>query len=177
MSNNSNDFIVSTGAFSAENMIFNGEETKINIDGYYDLNNDSSLVFSNSIKINILSPFCEWYNYFGLTYTSDSYIKGTINYKTGVKEKSEEFFLEPSKTVNSFYSFTDNCLDNVKANAVYSISFEPLNTESAVMTIYGFSVFNREVPDSSIYVKRRPLDWAKPKKCITPSYMEATYEF
>ncbi len=27
----------------------------------------------------------------------------------------------------------------------------------------------------SIYIKCRPLDWAKEKECITPSYMEATY--
>ncbi|NLX92738.1 MAG: hypothetical protein GXZ02_02540 [Clostridiales bacterium] len=28
---------------------------------------------------------------------------------------------------------------------------------------------------NSIYIKCRPLDWAKPADCITPSYMEATY--
>ena len=29
--------------------------------------------------------------------------------------------------------------------------------------------------DSSLYIKCRPLDWAKPASDITPSYMEATY--
>ncbi len=31
--------------------------------------------------------------------------------------------------------------------------------------------------DSSLYIKCRPLDWAKPAEDITPSYMEATYTF
>lgn len=31
--------------------------------------------------------------------------------------------------------------------------------------------------DSSLYIKCRPLDWAKPAEYITPSYMEATYTF
>ena len=31
------------------------------------------------------------------------------------------------------------------------------------------------INDDDIYIKCRPLDWAKPKEDITPSYMEATY--
>lgn len=33
------------------------------------------------------------------------------------------------------------------------------------------------VTDNSIYIKCRPMDWAKDAASITPSYMEATYEF
>ena len=38
-------------------------------------------------------------------------------------------------------------------------------------------IVDLKINDSLLYVKCRPLDWAKPKECITPSYMEATYEF
>lgn len=289
------DFDVSRGAFSVDKMIFNGEETEISVENALEINSDGVLSFTEPIKIVLGDPFCEWFNYFGLAYSSDSYVKGTIEYKTGVTDKTEEFFLEPSESAKTFYSFIDNYLQKTKADAVYSLSFKPLNTDKASMHIYGFSVFNRavyereifienknyklgvdllwggalsyledlnsdveavsvdgkikvdsnaseryntesvnsnvnlinrndsgrlvqqsyygtasgeyetgefmgnvwsynpvqggnqfndsskivdlKVTDNSIYVKCRPLDWAKTKECITPSYMESTYEF
>lgn len=36
-------------------------------------------------------------------------------------------------------------------------------------------IVDLKITDSSIYIKCRPLDWAKEKEFITPSYMEATY--
>ena len=36
-------------------------------------------------------------------------------------------------------------------------------------------IVDLQITDDSIYVKCRPLDWAKEKEFITPSYMEATY--
>ena len=36
-------------------------------------------------------------------------------------------------------------------------------------------IVDLKITDNSIYIKCRPLDWAKEKEYITPSYMEATY--
>lgn len=36
-------------------------------------------------------------------------------------------------------------------------------------------IVDLKITDNSIYIKCRPLDWAKEKEFITPSYMEATY--
>ena len=36
-------------------------------------------------------------------------------------------------------------------------------------------IVDLRVTDTKIYIKCRPLDWAKEKEYITPSYMEATY--
>lgn len=294
-SENATDFEIGTGGFSSEMMVFNGENSAISVENANSVDADGVVSFDKPIKIVFNDPFCDWFNYFGLSYVSDSYLKGVIEYKTGVADKSEEFFLEPCETEKSFYSFIDNCLEKTKANAVFSLSFELLDTEEASMKICGFSVFNRAVPereiyienenyklgvdllwggalsyledlnsdveavsidgrikvdskaserygtkavnsnvnlinrydagrlvqqsyygigsgkyepgtfmgnvwaynpvqggnqyndsskivdlkitDSSIYIKCRPLDWAKEKECITPSYMEATYEF
>ena len=38
-------------------------------------------------------------------------------------------------------------------------------------------IVDLKVNEDSIYIKCRPLDWAKEKEFITPSYMEATYSF
>ena len=38
-------------------------------------------------------------------------------------------------------------------------------------------IVDLKITDTSVYVKCRPLDWAKKKEFITPSYMEATYSF
>lgn len=36
-------------------------------------------------------------------------------------------------------------------------------------------IVDLKITDNSVYIKCRPLDWAKEKEFITPSYMEATY--
>ena len=38
-------------------------------------------------------------------------------------------------------------------------------------------IVDLRIDETSVYVKCRPLDWAKEKEFITPSYMEATYTF
>ncbi len=149
------DFDVVKGVFSEEKIIFNGTEAEINIENASEVNDEGLITFSQPVKIVFADPFCSWFNYFGLAYTSDSYIKGTLEYKTGVTEKSEEFFLEPAESVNTFYSFIDNCLDKTKADAVYSLSFELLNSEKASMRIHGLSVFNRAVPEREIFIESK----------------------
>ena len=112
---------------------------------------DGVIEISEKATFEFENPERNWFNYYVLTCESDSYLKGEIRYRAGVKEKSEEFFLEPgSKT---FCSFIDNVLDGTKANALFSVSFEPLGTETAKINITGFSVFNREIPDREIYIQ------------------------
>ena len=147
------NFDIPSGAFSADKICFNGEETEISVDENEMICDDGEINLSSSFKINFISPYCSWFNYFGLSYSSDSYLKGTIEYKAGVSDKKEEFFLEPCESPCKFYSFIDNCLDKTKANAVCSLTFEPLNAEFATMKIYGFSVFNREIPEREVYIE------------------------
>lgn len=96
---------------------------------------------------------CGWFNYFGISYKSDAYIKGEITYLFKGEQYAEEFFLEPSDGTKPFYSFIDGVLDKVKSNTLYTLSFIPLNKESAAFELLGIDVFNREVPDKNVYLE------------------------
>lgn len=94
-----------------------------------------------------------FFNYYGISYYSDSYVKGVITYRVGVKEYSEDFFVEPTDENGSvFYSFIDNCLDGVKAKSVKSIKFELLNGNGNFQ-LKGFNVFNREIPKQEVFIE------------------------
>ncbi len=104
-------------------------------------------VFEPKNEINSL------FNYYGISYYSDSYVKGVVTYRIGVKEYSEEFFVEPTDENGSvFYSFIDNCLDGVKAKSVKSIKFELLNGNGNFQ-LKGFNVFNRAIPKQEIFIQ------------------------
>ena len=146
------EFNIKAGEFTSENMMFNGEKCSISTENA-NVGEDGTVNFKERFKIFFDEPYCEWFNYFGVEYLSDSYLKGVIEYKTGVTDKSEEFFLEPSEDKTEFYSFIDNCLEKTKADAVYSLTFIPLDSESATLKIFGLSVFNREIPEREIYIE------------------------
>lgn len=147
------NFEVITGDYSENMIIFNGEKTKTETDGNFRFNNNGTVTFSDKLKITLDNPYCEWFNYFSIAYISDSYLKGVIEYKSGLSAKSEEFFLEPSDNQSVFSSFIDNCLKKQKANAVVSVSFEPLNAENATLKICGVSIFNRAVPEREVFIQ------------------------
>lgn len=115
-----------------------------------------TVTLTEKITINIDETYFTWFNYYGISYSSDSYIKGDLCYRAGVKVKTESFFLEPGENM-TFYSFIDNCLSGTKANALKSVSFEPLDTDSAQLTVKGMSVFNRSIPDDEIYIQGQNL--------------------
>ncbi len=96
---------------------------------------------------------CGWFNYYGIEYSADCYVKATINYSAGVKQKSEDFFLEPSKKKTTFYSFVDDALAGKKGNKINSITFETLTKAKENIKIYGFSVFNREIPEQEVFIQ------------------------
>lgn len=95
----------------------------------------------------------KWFNYYGISYKSDAYMKGNIIYSVWGNEYSEEFFLEPSDGTKPFYSFIDGVLDNVKSNALCRITLEPLDKPQAVFNLLGVGLFNREVPDTNVYIE------------------------
>lgn len=145
------DFKVSTGDFTSKSMMLNGEVSSMKLIGNYDLSENGLIRVRDKVTVEFDDITIDWFNYYGISYASDSHIKGEISYRAGIKDKTEEFFLEPGN--NTFYSFIDNCLSSVKANVLYSVSFEPLENETAEINIYGMSVYNRSVPEQEIYIE------------------------
>ena len=54
------------------------------------------LRLNKKTTLNLDSVKAEWFNYYAIFYRSDSFLKGELCYKIGLKEKTEEFFLEPT---------------------------------------------------------------------------------
>lgn len=137
-------FIKTTDNFEMQNGItLLKETTEIAIS-----KNDSTITVLDLTLNN-----CGWFNYYGIEYSSDCYIKATVHYSAGVKAKTEDFFLEPSKKKITFYSFVDDALAGKKGNKINSITLEPLTKAEENIKIYGFSVFNREIPEQEIFIQ------------------------
>ena len=116
----------------------------------------------NGMIYTIDDPSVSWFNYYGIKYATDCYFKGTICYTTGLEEKTEDFFLEPTcgdifdeepDKGELFYSFIDNCLSGAKANKLNWISFEPLDDEYGAIRIQKVALFNREIPEQEIFIE------------------------
>lgn len=92
------------------------------------------------------------FNYFGIKYSSDAFMKGIITY--GGKEDgiTEEFFLEPAQN-GEFFSLIDGYLEKTKMNKLASLEFYPLDKEEAEFELFGVGLFNREVLDAEIYIE------------------------
>ncbi len=139
------EFVISENGM--ENMVINVSSI------HKTFNDDGSINLEAPVNVNFADSKFEMFNYYGLKYSADAYVKGTLSYKTGSGEASEDFFLEPSDTEKEFYSFIDGCLDGKKAYRLISLKLEALDKEDAKMVIYGFSVFNREIPEQEIFVE------------------------
>lgn len=100
---------------------------------------------------------CDWFNYFGIKYQSDAYVKGEITYVVKEQEHTEEFFLEPCETEAVFHSFIDNCLEKVKAYKLCTLTLAPLDKAEAKIELLGIGLFNREIPDENIFIKNDTL--------------------
>lgn len=148
---NDDCFDIENGNFSQTSIFLNGSDEKIFTDESVIIE-DGILTLDGKKEIALEDITHGWYNYYGIAYSTDAYIKGTLVYRCGAVEKSENFFLEPGEN-KTFYSFIDNMLNGTKANAICSVSFEPLDKETAKIKIDGFSVFNREIPDEDIFIQ------------------------
>lgn len=146
-------FQIITGEPSEASVTLNGEAVSVTTEGDIKIDKNGTVTFADSFIINFDNPIVDWFNYYGIKYTSDAYIKGTLNYRAGVTEKSEDFFLEPSLYGTEFFSFIDNCLENTKANAVLSVELQTLNKDTATFSLLGFSCFNRAVPEREIFIE------------------------
>ena len=93
-----------------------------------------------------------WFNYYGVKYSTEYYFKGTVTYFNGIKEISEDFFLEPAEK-GTFYSFIDGFLAGKKARALCDIRFECLNAPEGELVFYGLSVFNREIFENEVFIE------------------------
>ncbi len=147
------DFTVSGSGYSDGMFELDGEKVSA------EKTEDKTVTFDfDSVKT-------DWFNYYGIKYKSDAYIKGEITYTVRNKEHTEEFFLEPADESNEFHSFIDGCLDKKKADGFCKISFKPLDKETADFTLYGIGLFNREVPEKYVYIESNGyklgvnLDW------------------
>lgn len=144
-------FDIEKGEFSKTSIFLNGEDEEIIADDSVVIEN-GSLVLDGKKEISFKDITHGWFNYYGISYTTDAYIKGTLNYRCGAVKRSENFFLEPGENM-SFYSFINNMLEGTKANGIYSVSLEPLNSDNAQFRLHGLTLFNREIPDEYVYIQ------------------------
>ncbi|MBQ8209880.1 MAG: hypothetical protein IJZ35_04800 [Clostridia bacterium] len=131
------------------------EGTDVSFDA--ETTDDYGIILNNTVTLEINKNEYPWFNYYGIAYSADAYIKGEICYRAGVKKVTEEFFLEPSEDVTQFHSFINNALKGTKAITLISLSFTPLNAENATIYIHGISLFNRNIPDKQIYIENDSL--------------------
>lgn len=113
---------------------------------------DSGLHEINKKEITAINHNKE-FNYYGLKYTSDEYLKCTLVYLVGKNRVVEEFFLEPSETEKEFYSFIDGALDDKTAKTLVEFTCIPLNAKKANVKYIALSVFLREVPDREVFIE------------------------
>lgn len=148
---NDSSFAIPTGGFTQNSIILNGEKEKITLGDGVSFE-DGAIVLKNTADFSFNDTTHGWFNYYGISYTTDAYIKGELSYRCGVVNKTENFFLEPGTNKN-FYSFIDNMLNGTKANMIYSLKFEALDKECAKIIINGISLFNREIPDKDVFIQ------------------------
>lgn len=93
------------------------------------------------------------FNYYGIKYASDAYLKCSIAYLLDGEEKREEFFLEPTEEEICFYSFIDDALEKVRAEKILEFTCVPLNVKKANVKITGFTLFLREIPKQEVFIE------------------------
>lgn len=144
------EFNISEGEFSQSEVMLNSQNTAYVLSGGVFENGAISL--SGKAVLTFENSDCSWFNYYGIAYSADEYIKGELVYGKNKEVFSEEFFLEPAEN-GEFYSFIDGMLDKVKGNRLYSVAFEPLSDENASIKISGIATFNRVIPEREVFVQ------------------------
>lgn len=106
----------------------------------------------NKISYSFNVANTDFFNYFGIKYSTDAYVRGTITYRINLKTVVEEFFLEPGENAE-FFSFIDGYLDKAKSNKILSVSFTALDKAEYNFELLGIGLFNREILDNEIYIE------------------------
>lgn len=131
--------------------------TKIDTDFTITGNAEYTETVDNESIILELNQKTGWFNYFGISYSSNAPVKGIISYGNGFgKVLSEEFFLEKS-TDGTFYSFIDNVRNKTKARNVISIEVKSADKSELEFMLNAISTFNREIPKKEIFVSNEYL--------------------
>lgn len=126
-------------------------------DTEFSLNNSAYTLTESGENAYEIGGKAKAFNYFGVQYTCDGYVKGVFSYLTADgKEVGEEFFLEPGENA-VFYSFTDGYLEKKKGVRPLSLRFTPLSGDCGDFALTAFSVFNRKVLDKEIFIQNQKL--------------------
>jgi hypothetical protein len=145
--------IYSKGEWSGSDIMFDGEYNDIEIEGGSSVSDKvPTFTFDEklTLKLNINNNI--FFNYYGISYKSNSYLRGQITYQTVFSEITEEFFIEASSKRNEFYSFIDGYFSDKKARNVKQISFTNLSGSMAEIELFGIAVFNREKQDDTVFI-------------------------
>ncbi len=106
-------------------------------------------IFNESLVYWFDTPVGEGFNSYSVTYSTDSYLRGEITYKTGGEKHSEEFFLEPGENV-SFASLCDNALKGKECELISSLKFSLINSKEANFILEDIAVSLRDMPDADV---------------------------
>ncbi len=153
--NESEDFSFILGDFTQNSICVNGKDRNVSFDeekysqGMLSISPKTTVYFENTV--------CDWFNYYAIAYSSDSYIKGTFTFAQGIFERKEEFFLEPGDKTAFFYSFIDGYFSNRKYNGIVSLTLEALDKYDAQIEISGIATFNRDVEENVVYIQNNEL--------------------
>lgn len=147
--------LIITSIFSSYLLSFIKTEDNVNLENKKSLLKETAelALDKEASTLELSSGNNNWFNYYAVEYSSDCYIKATVNYLAGVKPKSEDFFLEPSEEKTAFYSFVDDVLDGNRGSKINSITFEALTETKKSIKIYGVYIFNREIPEQEIFIE------------------------
>lgn len=130
--------IVPAKAASSEStsITFNNSQKTTTVSGYDKKLGTLHYQFSGTLKFTISSKnqVRTAFNRYSINYSSESYIKGTISYRSGWGTRSEVFYLEPGTNV-TFSSFIDGYLDSTEVSRVSELTFTPLHSTSGVTTL------------------------------------------
>ncbi len=145
--------IYAKSEWNGSDIMFNGEYHSIEVpEGSTVGDKAPTFTFSDKLVLTLNISDNEYFNYYGISFNSSSYLRGEIKYETVFGKNTETFFIEASDEQAEFYSFIDGFMDCKKARNVKEIAFTSLSGENAELTVYGIATFNRKQLDDTVYI-------------------------
>lgn len=108
--------------------------------------NGGSYTFSGPLTLDFsgAEPAVTPFNRFELSYGLDVPVRGSISYRLGKKDHTEEFFL--TERADSFSQLIDGFLEGKSASALLSLTFEPLQGKTCTLRFEGVELGVQKVP-------------------------------
>ncbi len=119
--NSTAEFQVNASAFYSKSIVLNNTAYEVK-----EANNTYTLNYSGSS-----------FNQYVITYSSDAYVKGELNFNGTI----EEFFLEPAQN-GTFSGYIDGFLDGTTRTSISTITFKPLDKKSMDFTLNSIDLNN-----------------------------------